>query len=75
MDGVGWMLEKGCRLMRCYGWTWDYVQFEITSAQGWCFYNWALESEMTAFGAIAEVKGDNFIAQERKAILERMNHG
>jgi hypothetical protein len=50
--------------MRCFGWSADYVRTKITSAQGWAYYNWAMENEMTAFGALYQRKTPGYIQQE-----------
>lgn len=53
----------------------EFVQFDLTSSQGWAFYNWAVENEMTAFGVAVERDGDGYVAQERKKILEDHKNG
>ena len=57
------------------GFTLEFVQFDLTSSQGWPFYNWAVENEMTAFGEVRERVGDGYVAQERKKILEDHKNG
>lgn len=54
--------------MAAYGWTPEYVRSGITGAQGWAYYFWALENEMTIWGAAHERRGDGYVAQERKRI-------
>ncbi len=58
--------------MRCYGWLPEFVDCEITSAQGWAYYAWAVENELTMFGALAERKGFGYIGQERESILKKL---
>lgn len=56
--------------MHCYGWTHEHVMFDITSAQGWCWYNWSKQNEMTAFGPVYEPSTDSYVAQERKRLMK-----
>lgn len=56
--------------MHYYGWTEEHVDCEVTSAQGWAWYNIAIESEATLAGPVAVRSGDGYVAQERKAIME-----
>ena len=70
MDGVGWLLDKHFRLMKTFpGMTLDYVECELTSAQGWAAYAWAVENEVTMAGPLAERKGLGYIGQERERRL------
>ena len=55
--------------MRTYGWTLKHVRTEITGAQGWVWYNWALENEMTAMGPMVKRVTDGYISQERKNLM------
>jgi len=57
--------------MRAYGWTPDFVRLKITSAQGWVYYNWAKENEMTVLGANYELKTPGYIGQEKQKILKQ----
>lgn len=52
--------------MRCFGWTPDYIRKGITGAQGWAYFAWALENEMSMFGSSVERKSDGYIKQEIK---------
>jgi len=56
--------------MRCYRITAEDCWVGITSAEGWVRYAWALENEISAFGAVYERVGDGYVAAERKRILE-----
>jgi hypothetical protein len=47
------------------------VDCEITSAQGWAWFNIAVESEMTINGPVAVRSGLGYIGQEREAIMKR----
>ena len=51
--------------MKCFGWTQDHVDFEITGAQGWAYYAWAKVNEASLLGGGLEpVEG--YVAQEVK---------
>lgn len=63
-------MEKRCRLMRSYGWKPDFVRKGITGAQGWVYYNWALENEANVWGAGVRVKGAGYVKQETERKLE-----
>jgi len=57
--------------MKTYGWTPDFVRKGITGAQGWVYYNWAMENEQVGFGPLVERTGDGYVAQQKKQILSR----
>ena len=57
--------------MKVYHWSEDYCRLKITSAKGWAYYNAAKEMEMTMLGAAWQLKGDGYLAQERKKILAK----
>ncbi len=50
--------------MKAYGWSADYVRKGLPGAQGWVYANWALEHEMTVWGALVERKCKGYIQQE-----------
>lgn len=58
--------------MHCYGWSPDFVRFGITSAQGWCYYDWAVCNQMTAFGPTHERRTDGYVATERKWQMDQL---
>ena len=59
------MLEKQCLLMKAYGWTPEFCDFEITGAEGWSYWAWARQNEATIWGShIEPVEG--YVAQEIK---------
>ncbi len=57
--------------MRTYGWSLRHVRLEMTGAQGWVWYNWALENEATAMGPAYKRTTDGYIRQERDKHLKR----
>ncbi len=59
--------------MKTFGWSEQKVRTGITSAQGWVWYSWALENEMTMFGAAYELKTPGYIKQEADKILSKIN--
>lgn len=64
------MIEKHARLCRCYPHlTFEACMFDLTSAQGWAWYNWAVENEMTFAGPMAVRVGLGYVGQEREAKL------
>jgi hypothetical protein len=52
--------------METFGWSEHKVRNEITSAQGWLWYSWAMENRMTTFGAMFERTSPGYIQQEAK---------
>jgi len=58
-------------LMKTYGWSRDYVLDELDGAEGWVWLNWAQANEASVWGGGVKIKGDGYIAQERK----RMTNG
>jgi hypothetical protein len=68
-------VEKRARLMKAYGWSEKRVAEKLDGAQGWVWFNWALENEASVWGSGIERKGDGYVKQETKRILERMNDG
>jgi hypothetical protein len=57
--------------MRCYGWGPDRCWVGVTSAEGWVRYNWALENEMTMFGAVFKLSGPGYVKQETLRLVEQ----
>lgn len=60
--------------MKSYGWSPDFVRRRLIGAQGWAYYNWALENEATVWGNGVERTTDGYIAQEIKRIKAK-RHG
>ena len=73
MDGFGWLLDKRCRLMKTYGWTADYVRFEVTGAEGWIYYNWATENEASVWGSGVVNKTPSYVKQEWLKLMKAHN--
>lgn len=59
--------------MATYGWTLDYVKFGMTGAQGWVWYNWAVESLIYAFGPVYKRTTEGYVKQEMKRIRAQRN--
>lgn len=57
--------------MSFYGWTADYVLDGITGAEGWVYYNWALENEAQIFGIKRERSSDGYVKQEWKRLMKQ----
>ena len=55
--------------MKAYGWTADYIRFEITGAEGWIYYNWAYENEASVWGSGVRAV-DGYVKQEWKQIIK-----
>ena len=72
MDGLGWLITKRARLMRAYGWSPDYVRKGITGAQGWVWYNWALENEASVWGVWLERTTPGYVKQEYQKRLKAL---
>lgn len=49
--------------------------FDLTSAQGWAWYNYALENELTVLGPLAVRAEQGYIGQERDKILQAKQNG
>jgi hypothetical protein len=60
------------RLAHAYGWSVNHIRKEITSAQGWVYYNWALENEASVWGDRLDRKSDGYVKQERKKIFKEL---
>ena len=69
-DGLGWLIEKTAMLMKTYGWSEDYVMDELDGAKGWVWLNWARENEASVWGAGLKIKGDGYVAQERRRLMD-----
>lgn len=75
MDGFGWLVEKHARVMKCFpAMTRDDLMHEMTSAESWVWYNWALENEMTAFGPLAERVGDGYLKKQVKSVMKQLGY-
>jgi hypothetical protein len=70
-DGLGWHVEKICRLMSFYGWSEDYVLRRLIGARGWIYFNYAIENQMIVVGKNSERKTDGYVAREMRKILAR----
>jgi hypothetical protein len=58
-------------LMHFYHWDEDYVRLKMTSAKSWVYYNFALENQMSVWGAAFERKTDGYVKQETKQIFSK----
>lgn len=56
--------------MRSYQWKPDFVRYEITGAEGWVYYNWALENESSVWGSGLEKKSPGYLKQEINRLLK-----
>ena len=57
--------------MRTFGWSYEFVRFGITAAQGWAWHNWAMANEVTMMGPVYKMVTDGYVKQERDRILGR----
>jgi hypothetical protein len=61
--------------MKAYGWTADYIRFDLIGAQGWVYYNWALENEASVWGSSIRPASAGYVKQEWNKLMERHNNG
>lgn len=52
--------------------TLDIIRKGITGAEGWAYYNWAVEDDAGFWGAKFERKTDSPVKQEYKKRLKRL---
>lgn len=58
--------------MHHYGWSEERCRTGISSRRGWAYYNAAKEMQWSAMGGpMWQMKGDGYIAQQRKVILRQ----
>lgn len=57
--------------MKTYGWSKDYCLDEIDGAESWAWYNFAVENEAQIWGTGVKIKGDGYIARERKRLMKQ----
>lgn len=57
--------------MSTFGWTQDYVRKRLPGAQGWVYFNWALENEQTVLGPRWRRTGPGPVRQEYLALMAR----
>ena len=57
--------------MSTYHWSEDYVLDELDGAKGWVWFNWAIMSRASMFGTGMVIKGDGYVAQERKILNDK----
>ena len=50
--------------MRTFGWTPDFVRKGITGAEGWIYYNWAMENEASIWGSGLDRRTPGYVKQE-----------
>lgn len=60
--------------MKTFGWKRDYCRTGISSAEGWIWYNWAREHEMTMMGALWQRSGKGYVAQEADRIAQLLRN-
>ena len=61
--------------MSTYGWTENHVLDELDGAKGWVYFNWSYANEQSVWSTGVVIKGDGYIAQERKQITAEKKHG
>lgn len=59
--------------MEAFGWTPEYVRWELNGAEGWVYYNWARQNKASVWGTNERMTGDGYLKQEIAAILKK--HG
>jgi len=84
-DGLSWIVNKVGLLASHYGWSLEYVLDELDGAQGWVWYNFAIEHEnklhggseikyadreIEVNGVVTKVPGKGYIQQECDLIKE-----
>lgn len=56
--------------MMAYGWTADYVRFELSGAQGWAYLAYAKEHMATVWGSGYSRSSPGYIKQEIERLLK-----
>lgn len=56
--------------MKTFGWSFHHVKFELTGAQGWVWYNFALEDTISAWGPVYKRVGDGYVRQETRRLVK-----
>ncbi len=54
--------------MQTFGWSEQHVCEEITGAQGWAYYTWAVENRAILFGSEIQRASLGYVAQEIKRL-------
>jgi len=55
--------------MKTYGWSYRHVRFGMTGAEGWVWYNFAMEDTISAWGPVYKRVGDGYVRQETKRLV------
>lgn len=57
--------------MKAYGFSPDFIDWELDGSQGWAYANWARQNEATMFGGGVENKSPGYIKQEWKRLMDQ----
>jgi hypothetical protein len=71
-DGLGWLPNKIGLLCSHYHWSKEYVEDELDGAEGWMWYNVAIERENQRHGGNQiKISGKGYVKQEADRIREQ----
>ena len=56
--------------MKAYGWSEKRVAEKLDGAQGWVWYNFALEDTISAWGPVYKRVGDGYVRQETRRLVK-----
>lgn len=61
--------------MEAYGWTPDYVRWDLNGAEGWVYYNWARQNKASVWGSNEKPVTDGYLKQEIRRIMKELANG
>jgi hypothetical protein len=59
--------------MKAFGWSYHHVRYGMTGAEGWVWYNFAMEDTIGAWGPVYRRVGDGYVRQETKRLIRIAN--
>lgn len=57
--------------MKEFGFTPEFIDWELDGAQGWAYFNWSRENESSAFGDRLENKSPAYVKQEFENLMRQ----
>ena len=57
--------------MRSFGFTPEFIDWELDGAQGWAYYNWARENAVSMMGGGIENKTPAYVKQEFEILMKQ----
>ena len=61
--------------MKTYGYTGDFIDWELDGAQGWAESNWARENEASVWGDRLEKQTPGYVKQEYNKLMKEYHDG